>query len=99
MRNTAGVGTYMYASPEQISGGGEYDASTDVYSLGVMLFEMCYPMYTGMERSVVIGNVHKRIFPKGWMETVAQENSDLQKLLEGMLSSVPSERPTSEEVS
>ena len=43
--NTAGVGTYLYASPEQISGR-DYDASTDIFSLGVMLFELCYPMYT-----------------------------------------------------
>ena len=98
MRNTAGVGTYMYASPEQISGGGGDDASTDVYSLGVMLFEMCYPMYTSMERSVVLTNVHKRIFPAAWTNTVAKENPDLQQLLEGMLSRVPTERPTSEDV-
>ena len=45
VENTAGVGTYLYASPEQISGR-DYDASTDIFSLGVMLFELCFPMYT-----------------------------------------------------
>ena len=43
---TAGVGTRSYASPEQMKGGSEYDSSTDIYSLGIILFEMCYPMYT-----------------------------------------------------
>lgn len=37
--NTAGVGTFMYGSPEQLSGG-DYDEKTDVFSLGVMLFEV-----------------------------------------------------------
>jgi serine/threonine protein kinase len=43
---TAGVGTRSYASPEQMKGGTDYDSSTDVYSLGIILFELCYPMYT-----------------------------------------------------
>jgi serine/threonine protein kinase len=43
--NTAGVGTRSYASPEQMNGS-DYDSSTDIYSLGIMLFEVCYPMYT-----------------------------------------------------
>jgi serine/threonine protein kinase len=43
--NTAGVGTRSYASPEQMKGS-DYGASTDVYSLGIMLFELCYPMST-----------------------------------------------------
>lgn len=37
--NTAGVGTPVYGSPEQLSGG-DYDEKTDVFSLGVMLFEV-----------------------------------------------------------
>ena len=43
---TAGVGTRSYASPEQMKGGSDYDSSTDIYSLGIILFELCYPMYT-----------------------------------------------------
>ena len=63
-----------------------------------MLFEMCYPMYTGMERSVVLGNVQKRIFPPAWNASVARENPALQDLLERMLSKIPGQRPTSDEV-
>jgi serine/threonine protein kinase len=49
--NTVGVGTRSYASPEQLKGS-DYGPSTDVYSLGIMLFELCYPMYTASRRSL-----------------------------------------------
>jgi serine/threonine protein kinase len=48
--NTAGVGTRSYASPEQMKGS-DYDSTTDVYSLGIMLFELCYPMHTVSDSS------------------------------------------------
>jgi len=95
--NTAGVGTRSYASPEQMSGS-DYDKSTDVYSLGIMLFELCYPMYTGMERHMVFKGIRKRTFPEQWHETVAVAFPTLHALLMKMLSSDPSERPTSADV-
>ena len=48
--HTAGVGTRSYASPEQMKGS-DYDSSTDIYSLGLILFELCYPMYTVSDRT------------------------------------------------
>jgi len=45
IHNTSKVGTYLYASPEQ-SKGSNYTESTDIYSLGIIFFELCYPMYT-----------------------------------------------------
>ena len=56
---TAGVGTRSYASPEQMKGGSDYDSSTDIYSLGIILFELCYPMYTVSTRQRFIEAIYR----------------------------------------
>lgn len=97
--NTAGVGTSSYASPEQINGS-DYDSSSDVYSLGIILFELCYPMRTGMERFKVFEGIRRKssIFPDKWHSAVANKFPSLHSLLVCMLSHDPKERPTASEV-
>jgi serine/threonine protein kinase len=51
---TAGVGTPFYCAPELEQVGGRYDAKVDMYSLGIMLFEMRRRFDTGMERAQLI---------------------------------------------
>ncbi|KAG7371225.1 WD40 repeat-containing protein [Nitzschia inconspicua] len=95
---TAGVGTRSYASPEQIKGGTEYDSSTDVYSLGIILFELCYPMYTGMERTIVLSELRNHHFPEQWTKSVQSEFPSLHTLLLSMISNKPEDRPCADEI-
>ena len=95
---TAGVGTRLYASPEQ-SAGSAYDSSTDIYSLGIILFELCYPMYTGMERNICISRLRdKHEFPSDWDSTVTASFPTLRELLLSMLSNKPENRPKASDV-
>lgn len=53
---TIGLGTSVYAAPEQKSklntdGKTEYDHRVDIYSLGIILFELVYPIHTLFEKS------------------------------------------------
>ncbi|XP_010376743.1 eukaryotic translation initiation factor 2-alpha kinase 3 isoform X2 [Rhinopithecus roxellana] len=48
-RHTGQVGTKLYMSPEQIHGN-SYSHKVDIFSLGLILFELLYPFSTQMER-------------------------------------------------
>ena len=95
--NTAGVGTRAYASPEQMRGS-KYDASTDIYSLGIMLFELCYPMYTAMERYKRFDDIKKGDFPAYWISSVKNSFPKMHQLLVRMLSESASERPSADTI-
>ena len=55
---TGGVGTVTYSSPEQTEGK-EYNEKADVFSLGMIFFEMFYPFNSGMERAQVLTELRK----------------------------------------
>ncbi|KAI7831059.1 hypothetical protein BX661DRAFT_170235 [Kickxella alabastrina] len=60
---TADIGTSSYVAPEvtakSSNGATRYNQKVDMYSLGIIFFEMCYPLLTGMERATVLHNLRK----------------------------------------
>ena len=60
---TRGVGTTLYMSPEQRAML-PYDHKVDVYSAGIIFFEMVHPVDTQMERVTVLGNLQRRELPR-----------------------------------
>ncbi|SCV05568.1 LANO_0H10352g1_1 [Lachancea nothofagi CBS 11611] len=47
---TSAIGTALYVATEVLNGKGSYNEKIDMYSLGIIFFEMVYPFKTGMER-------------------------------------------------
>lgn len=70
--HTACVGTHLYMSPEQMNGQ-MYNYKVDIYSLGIIFFELLTPFFTDMERIVALSNLKNFIFPKNFMENYTIE--------------------------
>jgi len=52
---TRSIGTVFYVAPEvKSSVGGTYTSKVDMYSLGIIFFEMCYQPVVGMERALIV---------------------------------------------
>lgn len=87
-RHTGQVGTKLYMSPEQLSGN-SYSHKVDIYSLGLILFELLFPFRTQMERVRTLTEVRALRFP----EVFAKNNVQELNMVRSMLSPSPSERP------
>lgn len=93
---TAGVGTYLYASPEQVAGK-KYNAKTDIYSLGMILFELCHERFgTTMERYITLRDARDSKFPVNLR--AAKRCPEILEMLRKLLSHDPTTRPTADEV-
>jgi hypothetical protein len=66
--------------------------------LPTVLFELLYPMYTGMERSICLTKMRQMEFPSNWQATVGKAFTSLQDLIKSMLSHNAADRPSAEEV-
>lgn len=88
---TSGVGTRTYAAPEQLAIPClPYDEKADIYSLGIILFELYYPFSTAMERADSIENLKKGIFPKNFIKTYPTQAN----IILSMMNPDPCLRPT-----
>ncbi|KAJ7980699.1 protein kinase family protein [Quillaja saponaria] len=92
---TGQVGTYFYTAPEIEQGWPKIDEKADMYSLGVVFFELWNPFGTAMERHVVLSDLQQKgELPSAWISEFPEQASLLQRLM----SPSPSDRPSATEL-
>ncbi|XP_061357537.1 eIF-2-alpha kinase GCN2 isoform X2 [Gastrolobium bilobum] len=92
---TGQVGTYFYTAPEIEQGWPKIDEKADMYSLGVVFFELWHPFGTAMERHVVLSDLkQKGELPPAWVAEFPEQESLLRRLM----SPGPSDRPSATEL-
>lgn len=92
-RHTGQVGTKLYMSPEQLSGN-SYSHKVDIYSLGLILFELLYSFRTQMERVRTLTEVRDLRFPSSFCKSNVLE----AQMVRSMLSHSPAERPEASDI-
>ena len=92
---TMGIGTKFYCSPEQEKSK-NYDNKTDIYSLGIIIFEMLYKFDSLMERDIILTRINqKSVFPQD-LEEVCGKNA--AKLILKCTLRDPNQRPSIKEI-
>lgn len=71
-----------------------YDEKADIYSLGIILFELYQPFDTAMERAESIDRLKKGLFPPHFIETYPAQS----QIILSMMNVNPCLRPTALEI-
>ncbi|XP_030371378.1 eIF-2-alpha kinase GCN2 isoform X2 [Scaptodrosophila lebanonensis] len=98
---TGKVGTTLYVAPELTGNASKsvYNQKVDMYTLGIILFEMCQPPFdTSMERAQTIMALRtvSIVIPEHMLQDNKYEKT--VKILRWLLSHDPAQRPTAEEL-
>ncbi|GKZ37068.1 hypothetical protein AbraIFM66950_008458 [Aspergillus brasiliensis] len=95
---TRSLGTTYYVAPEMKSGfTGNYNEKVDMYSLGVIFFEMCHALSTGMERDQTLRAIRE---PTHTLPSTFQYSDKVVqgRIINSLLSHNPSERPSASDL-
>ncbi|KAL2078192.1 hypothetical protein ACEWY4_025877 [Coilia grayii] len=87
--HTTGVGTFVYASPEQLEGS-QYDSKSDMFSVGVIAVELFQPFGTAMERAHRLGELRQGHVP----HSLSQQWPVLSQYIQLLTSKDPAQRPS-----
>ncbi len=93
------MGTPLYMAPEQCMGAAQVDGKADVYSLGVMVFEMLTgetPFSAAADLALL--NMHLSTPPPSLQKRAPRVSKSVTKLVQQMLSKSPGDRPAMKEV-
>ncbi|KAI9980105.1 hypothetical protein PInf_026772 [Phytophthora infestans] len=92
---TAGVGTAFYRAPEQEREGQRYNQKADLFSLGILFFEMWSPPFTTlMERAQALTGLRERHeLPEAFTAS-----DDVKKIILWLCERDPSKRPNAKEL-
>jgi translation initiation factor 2-alpha kinase 4 len=96
-RMTTSIGTPNYAAPEISSIIGSYTSKADMYSLGIIFFEMCYHPMLGMERADVLQKLRQKQ-PSLPSDFPAKEKAIKSEIILSLVNHDPSVRPGSSEL-
>ncbi|GFG33121.1 hypothetical protein Cfor_03417 [Coptotermes formosanus] len=92
LKHKGEIGTKLYAAPEQLRG--KCDSKSDLYSLGIVLFELLQPFSTDMERCKLITRIRSGHIPS----ELAVTTPKLAQLIGHLLSASPADRPSANEL-
>ncbi|KAG7380656.1 hypothetical protein PHYPSEUDO_006958 [Phytophthora pseudosyringae] len=92
---TAGVGTAFYRAPEQEREGQRYNQKADLFSLGILFFEMWSPPFTTlMERAQALTGLRER----HELPAAFSDSDEVKKIILWLCERDPSRRPNAKEL-
>ncbi|KAI5303954.1 hypothetical protein KEM56_007028, partial [Ascosphaera pollenicola] len=93
---TRDIGTTYYVAPE-VSTSSQYTTKVDMYSLGIIFFEMCYQFSTGMERAEILDEIRQEnhVLPEVFN---TQQKKAQGEIINSLISHNPDERPSANDL-